>query len=197
MYVASYTFTGIEIDDCHCQVQALTTAKITIFPGRGKIDFAKPHNFLGKFKALWKSIPALTKVFPLSFLHAHVHWLALLNQLLLAFQYSVMYAVVLCKLHRSATTCRMQVTRNIRLWYTMIIKARRGDFFLTNFSNICLSINRVQMKKKLSQRIPFAAAVILEIPALCQLSAHTKIFPNKSNLNLKGQKFSLCFSQDS
>ena len=72
----------------------------------------------------------------------------------------------------------------------------RGFFFLTNFSNICLSINRVQMKK-LSQRIPFAAALILEVPALRQLSAHTKIFPNKSNLNPKGQKFSLCFSQDS
>ena len=62
-----------------------------------------------------------------------------------------MYVVALCKLHRSATTCRMQVTRNIRLWYTMIIKARRGDFFLTNFSNICLSINRVQIKKTITK----------------------------------------------
>ena len=52
-------------------------------------------------------------------------------------------------------------------------------------------------EKKLSQRIPFAAALILEVPALRQLSTHTKIFPNKSNLNPKGQKFSLCFSQDS
>ena len=53
----------------------------------------------------------------------------LLNQLLLAFQYSVICVVVLWKLHRNATTCRMQVTWNIRLWYTMIIKARRGERF--------------------------------------------------------------------